>query len=267
MGAAVARNLVFQPPVNHVCAQTIVHSNVDSTHLWLETRQNSKIEAFFIDRRAPLTVLFSHANAEDVSMIYGWLRDLSVRLKVNVASYSYTGYAKSEGTPSEENVYGDVEAVWEYLTVARKLKPDSIIFYSRSVGSGPTLYLAQKLCKLGTPPCGVVLQSPILSIWRIAFDFRMTLPGDMFPNVDRIPDVECPIFVMHGTHDEVVPFWHGQELFLSTRIKWRHKPFWITGAGHNNIEMLLRESGLLFKKLSEFFDHCVANAKKKRQRP
>ena len=107
-----------------------------------------------------------------------------------------------------------------------------------------------------------MLQSPILSVFRIAFDFRLTLPGDMFPNVDRISDVSCPVFVMHGTHDEVVPFWHGQELFLHTKIKWRHKPFWITGAGHNNIEMLLRESGLLFKKLAEFLDACRANARR-----
>lgn len=40
--------------------------------------------------------------------------------------------------------------------------------------------------------------------------------------------------------DEVVPFWHGQELFLGTPTKWRAKPFWVDGAGHNNIEALLR---------------------------
>lgn len=40
--------------------------------------------------------------------------------------------------------------------------------------------------------------------------------------------------------DEVVPFWHGQELFLATPTKWRAKPFWVDGAGHNNVEALLR---------------------------
>ena len=87
-----------------------------------------------------------------------------------------------------------------------------------------------------------MLQSPILSVFRIAFNFRLTLPGDMFPNIDRIRDIECPVLVMHGTHDEVVPFWHGQDLFLATQLRWRRKPFWITGAGHNNIEVLLREA-------------------------
>ncbi|EGB05226.1 hypothetical protein AURANDRAFT_5301, partial [Aureococcus anophagefferens] len=203
----------------------------------LETRLNSRIEAFFIDRRAPRTILFSHANAEDVSMIYGWLREVSIRLQVNIASYSYTGYARSKGTPSEENAYADIDAMWLYLTKTRCIKADRIVFYSRSVGSGPALYLAQKLCRAGMSPAGIVLQSPIMSVFRIAFDFRLTLPGDMFPNVDRIRDLRCPVFIMHGTHDEVVPFWHGQGLFLATCIRWRRKPFWIFGAGHNNIEI------------------------------
>ena len=103
-----------------------------------------------------------------------------------------------------------------------------------------------------------MLQSPILSVFRIAFDFRYTLPGDLFPNVDRVGGARCPVLVIHGTHDEVVPFWHGQELFLATRPEWRFKPFWITGAGHNNIELLLRDSGALFKKLGEFVDFCSA---------
>ena len=43
----------------------------------------------------------------------------------------YTGYARSEGTPSEENVYADVDAIWSYLTKTRGLAPDQIVFYSR----------------------------------------------------------------------------------------------------------------------------------------
>ncbi|CAN0292288.1 unnamed protein product [Hapterophycus canaliculatus] len=46
--------------------------------------------------------------------------------------------------------------------------------------------------------------------------------------------------VNETARDEVVPFWHGQELFLGTPTKWRAKPFWVDGAGHNNIEALLR---------------------------
>ncbi|CAM9558875.1 unnamed protein product [Heterosigma akashiwo] len=64
-----------------------------------------------------------------------------------------------------------------------------------------------------------------MSAYRVAFNFRFTMPGDMFPNIDKMPDIECPVFIIHGTRDEVVPFWHGQELFLACKTKWRAKAF------------------------------------------
>ncbi|CAM9562164.1 unnamed protein product [Phaeothamnion confervicola] len=66
------------------------------------------------------------------------------------------------------------------------------------------------------------------------------MPGDCFANIDRMINVRCYVYIIHGTRDEVVPFWHGEQLFFATPVKWRAKPFWIDGAGHNNIETLLR---------------------------
>jgi fermentation-respiration switch protein FrsA (DUF1100 family) len=68
----------------------------------------------------------------------------------------------------------------------------------------------------------------------------------------------CPVFIIHGTQDEVVPFWHGQDLFLALEQSWRAKPFWVEGAGHNNIEALLRPSGMFVDKLVEFLDYHVS---------
>jgi fermentation-respiration switch protein FrsA (DUF1100 family) len=179
-----------------------------------------RIDAFSISRGARLTVLFSHANAEDVTTIYVWLRELAQALDVNVLAYSYTGYARSYGEPSEQHVYADADAAWAYLTDVRRVPHGRILMYSRSIGSGAAVYLARRLSDARTPPAGLVLQSPILSVFRVAFHFRFTLPGDLFPNVDRIPGVECPVFVVHGTHDEVVPFWHGEELLLAAPPQW-----------------------------------------------
>lgn len=55
-----------------------------------------------------------------------------------------------------------------------------------------------------------VQQSPILSVYRVALPFRFTICGDPFPNIDRMPNLECPVLVIHGTRDELVPFEHGQ---------------------------------------------------------
>ena len=80
----------------------------------------------------------------------------------------------------------------------------------------------------------------MLSIFRVAFNFRFNLPYDMFPNLDRIKNTSCPIFIIHGTKDEVVPFSNGEELFLAAPIGLRAKPLWIDGGCHNNLEDMLR---------------------------
>jgi fermentation-respiration switch protein FrsA (DUF1100 family) len=77
------------------------------------------------------------------------------------------------------------------------------------------------------------------------------MPGDMFCNIDRVEKVESPITIIHGTRDEVVPFWHGEELFEKCRQEWRYKPLWVTDAGHNNIEVFLSMIG------DEFFTHLL----------
>ena len=62
----------------------------------------------------------------------------------------------------------------------------------------------------------------------------------MFNNIDRIGDISCPVFIIHGTRDEVVPFWNGENLFLAAPVNLRAKPYWIEGGGHNNLESFAR---------------------------
>lgn len=71
--------------------------------------------------------------------------------------------------------------------------------YGRSLGSGPTCQLAEELAAAGVELGGVMLQSPLASAFRVAFNFRFTMPGDMFPNIDRVKGVACPMFIIHGT--------------------------------------------------------------------
>ena len=123
--------------------------------------------------------------------------------------------------------YEDILAAYEYLTNTLNCKPENIVLYGRSLGSGPSIWLASKTALEGRSVAGIILQSPLLSAFRVAFNFRFTFPFDKFPNIDRIRDVRCPVLIIHGAMDEVVPFWHGQELFLSVPSVWRAEPFWV----------------------------------------
>ena len=245
MGAAIS-SLVFQPP-------DVTYMHAKKHIIWMRTKQEQRIPAFYIDRRSPITILFSHGNAEDLGMIYEWFCEFSKELQVNIFAYDYEGYGKASGTPNEQSCYDDIDAAYSFLTEILHHSPSNIILYGRSLGSGPSCYLAERLTKEDVRIGGVILQSPILSIYRVAFNFRFTFPGDLFPNVDRVPYVACPVLVIHGTRDEVVPFWNGEDLFLATPTKWRAKPFWVEGAGHNNIETLLRDDGSFFRHFRNFF--------------
>lgn len=240
--------LLFQPP------KPASYSNTPN-FFWLYTALQSKIPAFYINQNpARPVVLFSHSNAEDLGMIYDWFREFARTLDVNVMAYDYTGYGLSEKKPSEEDFYADIEIAFSYLTDVLDKKPSEIILYGRSIGSGPSCHLALKQSLKGEPVCGLILQSALMSAWRVALHFRFTLPGDSFCNIDKLPGIKCPVFVIHGRRDEIVPFWHGQELYLATDPRYRYEPFWVPKAGHNNVEALLRESGVFFAKMREFFD-------------
>uniref|UniRef100_A0A7S3LGM2 AB hydrolase-1 domain-containing protein n=1 Tax=Amphora coffeiformis TaxID=265554 RepID=A0A7S3LGM2_9STRA len=259
MGDAIS-SLLFQPP-----PPTYLHP---SRHFWLNTDHGSRIPAFFIERPgAMVTLLFSHGNAEDLGMIYDWFNDLARVLRVNIMAYDYTGYGKSTGTPTEDNCYADIEAAYKYLTEVRRIQPEQIVLYGRSLGSGPSCYLASKTATAGRSVGGVILQSPLLSAYRVAFNFRFTMVGDRFPNIDYAPAIRCPVFIVHGTQDEVVPFWHGEELFLALPQEWRAKPFWVEGAGHNNIEAMLRPTGMFIAKLVEYLELHVAARRSLPEKP
>lgn len=105
-------------------------------------------------------MIFSHGNAEDLGMIYDWLLAFSKDLGVNVLAYDYEGYGKATGTPTEKSCYEDIVAAYTYLTREERISPDSIVIYGRSLGSGPSLYLAQSLSEQGVKPAAVILQVP-----------------------------------------------------------------------------------------------------------
>jgi fermentation-respiration switch protein FrsA (DUF1100 family) len=227
MGNGIAK-LVFQPPD--------ATYTKDPNLIWLHTAEHEVIPAFFIDRDARFTLLFSHGNAEDLGMIIQYFREVSHILEVNVFAYEYTGYGMSTGDPQEHCVYADVEAAFKYLRDVIGVPWSEVILYGRSLGSGPSVHLASR-----TAVRAMVLQSPLLSIFRIAFGSRITLPGDMFANVDKIEHVKCPVYVVHGTKDEIVPFWHGEELVKGCAEGIAHPPFWVEDGGHNNLEVVARQ--------------------------
>jgi len=225
MGAGLTK-VVFQPPPR----------SYEPSHrlIELKTERDEKIPAYFIRKRgAHFTLLFSHGNAEDLGLILGYFVEISDILGVNFFLYEYSGYGTSTGSPAEENVYADIKAAYQYLRDRLQIPWEQIIPYGRSLGTAPSTYLASI-----TPVRGLILQSPMLSIYRVPFHMRFTLPGDILCNIDRVSKIRCPVLIMHGTRDELVPCWHGHKLYELCKAKGlKSTAYIVQNADHNNLEI------------------------------
>ncbi|KAI3699457.1 hypothetical protein L2E82_43791 [Cichorium intybus] len=199
--------------------------------LKLRTKKGNEIVTVHIKHpKASATLLYSHGNAADLGQMFELFVELSLRLRVNLVGYDYSGYGQSTGKPSECNTYADIDAVYKCLKEKYEVKDDQLILYGQSVGSGPTIELASRIPDLR----GVVLHSPILSGLRVLYPVKRTYWFDIYKNIEKISLVSCPVLVIHGTSDEVVDHSHGKQLWELCKNK--YEPLWLTGGGHCNLE-------------------------------
>jgi pimeloyl-ACP methyl ester carboxylesterase len=62
---------------------------------------------------------------------------------------------------------------------------------------------------------------------------RLLRPIDLFVNSERIGSIRCPVVVLHGTRDWVVPCSHGRTLHKLAQHS--SEPLWVGGRGHNDM--------------------------------
>ena len=91
--------------------------------------------------------MFFHGNAGNLSHR---LESISIFHDIGLAVFiiDYRGYGRSEGRPTERGTYRDAMAAWNYLVGERRLRPDEIIVFGRSLGGAVAAALAAKV----TPP-------------------------------------------------------------------------------------------------------------------
>lgn len=204
--------------------------NVDV--LKVGTKRGNEIVAVYMKNPlASLTVLYSHGNAADLAQMYDLFTQLTLHLRVNLMGYDYSGYGQSTGKPTEQNTYADIEAAYRCLEETYGVKQEDVILYGQSVGSGPTLDLASRLSGLRA----VVLHSPIMSGLRVMYPVKRTYWFDIYKNIDKIPLVQCPVLVIHGTADDVVDCSHGKQLWELCKEK--YEPLWVRGGNHCDLEL------------------------------
>jgi fermentation-respiration switch protein FrsA (DUF1100 family) len=188
-------------------------------------RAGGALEA--VETRA--TLLYLHGNGGNISHRYDFINEL-VRLPVNVFIIDYRGYGKSEGSPSEEGLYTDARAAWDYLTTTRGTPAARVVVFGKSLGGAVAIDLATKV-----EACGLVVQSSFTSVADMAAEVMPFVPRFLIrtkmDSLSKIANVSSPKLFIHSQADEIVPYRLGRRLFDAARAP---KQFYeVKGAPHN----------------------------------
>jgi fermentation-respiration switch protein FrsA (DUF1100 family) len=160
----------------------------------------------------------------------------------SVLAYDYQGYGTSEGKPTEQRVYDDADAAYNYVTQVLHVAPSHVIAMGRSLGAAVAIDLASR-----RPVGGLVAQSAFTTAFRVLTQVPL-LPWDKFNSISKIAKVHCPVLIMHGRADEVVPFSHGEKLFAAANEP--KQAYWVEHGDHNSLQMFA--GSRYFEELTAF---------------
>lgn len=192
------------------------------------------------------TVLFLHGNGGNISHTVEAVESFA-RLGMNVLSFDYRGYGRSQGKPSGDGIMRDAEAAWRHLRQERAIAASSIVIVGRSLGGGPAAALAAKY-----RPAGLILESTYTSIPERAGELFPVFPTRWFVRTRfntraSLAHVMCPTMIVHSTEDETIPYHHSLRLFEAAS---EPKELVTLSHGHNECFAL---SGLVYTSALDRF--------------
>ncbi len=229
-------------------------SGLPLEEVWFPSPDGKKLFGWYVEQQAPSAVLlWCHGNAGNMTHRLDNLQAL-YRLGLSVFLFDYRGYGRSQGRPSEEGLYLDALGAHEYLTQVRRIRPERLVIFGRSLGAAVAGSLAAQRAARG-----LLLESAFPSIEAVARYHYMGLPvhwllGAAFRLDERLPHLSLPKLFVHGDRDDIIPIELGQRTFEAAKPP---KEFYIVrGADHNNIPSVGGKA--YFAKLSEFITSAIS---------
>ncbi len=221
------------------------HMKLPYEDLYLDTADGVRINAWFLKNpAAKSTVIFSHGNAGTMSdrlMKVKFFYDLGL----NVLIFDYRGYGASKGNPTEQGIYLDAQAAYDYLKGRDDVDMNKIILYGASLGGIVAVDLAVK-----RPAALLIVDSSITSAREAAQLFYPYLPSILmrikFDSLSKVKGLTMPKLFIHSPEDRVVPYAMGQRLFEAAA---EPKEFITSSGGHNEVHIVSdHRTGAAFKK-------------------
>jgi uncharacterized protein len=201
---------------------------------FVTTSDNVKINLWFLKNpHAKSTIIFAHGNA-------GTMGDRLMKVKyfydlgLNVLIFDYRGYGKSEGHPTEQGIYCDAQAAYDYLKTRSDVDMNKIIVYGASLGGIAAVDLA-----VHRPIAALIVDSSITSARETAKIFYPYVPSFFmqlkFDSINKVKKITIPKLFLHSPDDRTVPYSMGQKLFAAAA---EPKEFITSSGGHNEVQIV-----------------------------
>jgi len=205
--------------------------------------------------RAHQVLLLCHGNAGNISTRLHFYRAW-LELGINLFTFDYRGYGRSEGRPSEEGTYRDAQATVAWLR-EKGFAPGNIIVMGKSLGGG----VASELM-LREPLGGLILQSTFTSIPDLGCELYPWLPVRWmhrihYDTVNRLPKIKVPVLLAHSRRDDLIGFHHAERNFKAA-----NKPKELLEIGGNHVSVIEDGREEYLKGLERFFARHLNHAAK-----
>jgi fermentation-respiration switch protein FrsA (DUF1100 family) len=186
--------------------------------VFLNTQDRVLIHGWFIPvsqsaspQGMPPTMIYLHGNAGNVG---DRLEKITMfhRIGVNVLIVDYRGYGRSQGSPTEEGMYLDAQAAYDYLLSRQDIDPTKIIVYGSSLGGAAAVDLAARRAV-----SAMILDSTFTSAIDMAKVILPVVPTFLLKirldSMSKIKNIQVPKLIIHSRDDETVPFALGRKLY------------------------------------------------------
>lgn len=179
-----------------------------------------------------LWLLYLHGNAGNMAK-QGYVEHYAQlhKLGFNILTVDYRGYGESSGRPTEQGLYDDARAGYEYLRSMQHVPGGRIVVYGYSLGSAVAVQLASTV-----PTAGVIIEGAFTSITDVGAEHYPFIPvrwiaGDRFASKSRIGSVTVPKLFIHARDDNTIPIRFGRALYDAAP---EPKTFLEVQGGHEN---------------------------------
>ena len=197
----------------------------------LSTRDGATINGLHFKVEKPKgAVLYLKGNSKSIK---GWGKfavDFT-RHNYDVIMVDYRGFGKSTGRINENAIKHDLQFI--YNKIKERIDEKYIILYGRSLGSG----FATKLASTNNPRM-LILDAPYYSLVNVTKRYMPFMPLSVIlkypmPTYKWLKYVDCPVHIIHGTNDKLIPFNSSVKL---SKIKPNSTRLWpIIDGGHKNL--------------------------------